>query len=208
MTDPDLRRLVVIDPQRIFADPSSPWCAHDFEAVVEPIGRLVEHFGERVLVTRWLPGSEHRGAWADYFDRWSFADRPDGDPCFDLVDAALGWSPSPTLDLTTFGKWGPALSAITGAHPRLVLAGVATDCCVISTALAAADAGAWVEVASDACAGSTPDHHQAAMTVMGLYAPQIRLRSVDEILADRPRPEPEAGQPSTSTPICVRLPTS
>ena len=78
---------------------------------------------------------------------------------------------------------GAALGA--GILILLVLAGVATDCCVISTALAAADAGAWVEVASDACAGSTPGHHQAAMTVMGLYAPQIRLRSVDEILADR-----------------------
>jgi|GEM_PF-98295 len=205
MTHPDLRRLVVIDPQRIFADPSSPWCAHDFEAVVEPIDHLLQDVLAQTVAGSINGSSE---AVTDYFDRWSFADRPDGDPCFDLVDAALGWSPSPTLDLTTFGKWGPALSAITGAHPRLVLAGVATDCCVISTALAAADAGAWVEVASDACAGSTPDHHQAAMTVMGLYAPQIRLRSVDEILADRPRPEPEAGQPSTSTPSCVRLPTS
>ncbi|QCV87120.1 cysteine hydrolase [Acidipropionibacterium jensenii] len=182
MSGSDLPWLVVIDPQRIFADPSSPWCAHDFGAVVGPIGRLSERFGDRVLVTRWLPGSEHPGAWADYFDSWSFADRPDDDPCFDLVDAARGWSRRPGLDLTTFGKWGPQLAGITGPTPHLALVGVATDCCVISTALAAADAGAWVQVVSDGCAGSTPENQAAALRLIGLYSPQIEITSSSDLL--------------------------
>lgn len=174
--------LVVIDPQRIFADPSSPWCADRFQTIVEPVDRLVDRLAGRVLVTRWLPGAVHPGSWRDYLARWSFADRPDDDPCFDLVEAASRWTSRPTLDLTTFGKWGPGLRAITGVHPHLVLAGVATDCCVISTALAAADAGAWVEVAVDACAGSTPQNHAAALGVMELYAPQIQLRTAQQII--------------------------
>lgn len=175
--------LVIIDPQAIFADPSSPWAAPGFDAVVGPIDRLADRFGQHVLVTRWVPGREHPGSWGDYFDRWSFADRPAGDPCFDLVDAAAGWVHRPTLDVTTFGKWGPAMAGIVGAHPHLVLAGVATDCCIISTALAAADAGAWVQVAHDACAGSDDANHASACRVMGLYSPQIRVRGVDEILS-------------------------
>lgn len=56
-----------------------------------------------------------------------------------------------------------------------MLTGVSTDCCVVSTALAAADAGARVTIAADACAGSTAENHAAALTVMGLYPPQLTV---------------------------------
>ncbi|MGJ6980899.1 cysteine hydrolase family protein [Aestuariimicrobium soli] len=171
--------LLVIDPQRIFADPASEWCAPEFERVVEPIDRLVAQYGERTIVTRWLPGTNRRGSWAAYFERWTFADRPDGDPMFELVEAAVPWAArrgGETLDVSTFGKFGDDLLAITGPEPSLVLTGVATDCCVISTALAAADAGATVEVVGAGCAGSSAENHAAALQVMGLYAPQITVR--------------------------------
>ena len=87
------------------------------------------------------------------------------------------------VSLPTFGKWGPALQAITGPTPHLVLAGVSTDCCVVSTALAAADAGATITVVTDACAGSTPENHRSALDVMALYPPQITLATTDEALA-------------------------
>lgn len=176
--------LVVIDPQRIFADPASEWCAPRFSETVEPIHRLAAAFGaERTLVTRWLPGDNRAGSWAAYFAKWSFADRPNSDPYFDLVESARDLSARPSVDVSTFGKWGYSLEAITGATPHLVLTGVATDCCVISTALAAADAGATVTVISDACAGSSDENHAAALQIMGLYAPQIEVVSSEEFLA-------------------------
>ena len=84
---------------------------------------------------------------------------------------------------TTFGKWGADLAAVTGPTPHLVLAGVSTDCCVISTALAAADAGATITLVTDACAGSTPENQRAALDVMALYPPQITLATTAEVLA-------------------------
>ena len=75
----------------------------------------------------------------------------------------------------TFGKWGARLRAVVGEQPRLTLAGVATDCCVIATALPAADAGATVRIAADACAGSTPENHQRALDAMALFGPQITI---------------------------------
>jgi nicotinamidase-related amidase len=75
----------------------------------------------------------------------------------------------------TFGKWGAALRAIVGAQPRIALAGVSTDCCVIATALPAADAGATVRVLAAACAGSSPDNHQRALDAMALFGPQITI---------------------------------
>lgn len=178
--------LVVIDPQRIFADPASQWGSPMFDAALGPIKSLRSEFGaERTIVTRWLPGKAREGSWGPYFETWPFADQPDTDPLFDLVSPANGWSSRGTLDVSTFGKWGGALTRITGATPTLVLAGVSTDCCVISTALPAADAGATLVVAADACAGSTQQNHDAALQVMGLYAPQILVTGSHEVLAGR-----------------------
>lgn len=174
--------LVVIDPQHIFAAPDSAWGSPFFADAMRNIRLLAEAFGERVLVTRWLPTADRSTAWGDYFAAWPFADRPADDALFDLVPEAAGLSPHPTLDLPTFGKWGPALEGIVGRGTRVVLAGVSTDCCVVSTALAAADAGGRVTIAADACAGSTTENHAAALQVMGLYPPQLTVSDTAAIL--------------------------
>ena len=92
--------------------------------------------GGRHPLGRPQPGE---GCWEAYLKAWPFADVPADDRLFDVVDELADLARSP--DRPTFGKWGPALAEVTGPTPRLVLAGVSTDCCVISTALAAADAG-------------------------------------------------------------------
>ena len=66
----------------------------------------------------------------------------------------------------------------------IVLAGVSTDCCVLSTALAAADAGVPVRVAADACAGASDVDHQRALDALALYAPLVTITSVAEVLAE------------------------
>jgi len=174
--------LVVIDPQNIFASPDSAWGSPFFGEAMANIRRLADAHGERVLVTRWMPTADRSTSWGDYFAAWPFADRPTSHPLFDLVGDAVGLSPLPTLDLPTFGKWGARMQAIVGHGTPVVLAGVSTDCCVLSTALAAADAGARITVATDACAGSTAENHAAALHVLALYPPQITLATTAEIL--------------------------
>ena len=60
-----------------------------------------------------------------------------------------------------------------------MLAGVSTDCCVLSTAVAAADAGVPVQVVADACAGVDDAAHGKALDVLALYAPLIDVTSAD-----------------------------
>ncbi|MEH3034369.1 MAG: isochorismatase family protein [Aeromicrobium erythreum] len=167
--------LVVVDPQRVFADPASDWAAPRFADVVDPIRDLATEHAGRVLVTRWVPAPavERVGSWRAYFAAWPFADRPAGDPMFDLVPELADLADA-TLDAPTFGKW-TAVEAVTGPAPELVLTGVATDCCVLSTALAAADAGATVRVEARACAGSSDENHRRALDLMALYAPQVTV---------------------------------
>jgi nicotinamidase-related amidase len=168
--------LVVIDAQRVFADPASEWVAPRFPETVEPIRRLVAEHRERVVQTRWVPPHVKHGSWVPYFEQFPFADREQHDPLFDLVDEIDDLRLPYTVSEPTFGKWGEQLRSVVGHDAHLVLAGVATDCCVLSTALAAADAGCLVEVAAQACAGSSDEAHERALAAMELYAPQILVR--------------------------------
>lgn len=173
--------LLIIDPQVIFADAASEWTVPKFGEALAVATALAPKFNGRVLVTRWVPDAAPRGSWADYFQRWPFAARPADDPLFDLVQAANGLSRYPTIDCPTFGKWGPALQSIVGETPHLVLTGCSTDCCVMSTALAAADAGASVLVVADGCAASTNEHHANGLNLLSQYDPQIKVVQSAEI---------------------------
>ena len=171
--------LAVIDMQQVFADPQSPWCTPRFTDVVPPIRRLAADFGDRVVFTRFVAPPEPVGAWVDYYRDWPFALQPPDAPLYQVVP---DFTPGKTLDATTFGKWGAELADRMAGADTLVLAGVSTDCCVLSTALAAADAGVRVRVVADACAGMTDRTHSAALDVMALYTPHIQVTHSAELL--------------------------
>jgi nicotinamidase-related amidase len=168
--------LALIDLQRIFADPDSGWTTPGFDRVIEPTKRLIERFAPHVVFTRFVAPEKPAGAWVPYYEEFPFALQPPDADDYQLVDEFKG---APTLDKTTFGAWGPDLAA--RSDGRLVLAGVTTDCCVISTALAAVDAGVRVQVVEEACAGSTDDNHRKAIDIMRLYAPMLEIVSVDQL---------------------------
>lgn len=169
--------LVVIDAQAIFADPdTSPWGSPMWAEVVPRVCAAVDRYGDRVIFTRFVADPAPQGSWVDYYEDWPFAQVPDSDPLYALVPELAGFvtDGAPVVTMPTFGKW-LGVSEIVGPAARLTLAGVSTDCCVLSTALAAADAGATIRVASELCAGSTPENHTRALGAMELYAPQITV---------------------------------
>jgi nicotinamidase-related amidase len=176
--------LVAIDMQEIFGRPDSQWFTPEYERASAGIQRLLPAFGDRAIFTRFVAPAEPQGAWEPYYEQWPFALVPDDDPLYALTEPFAGAVPR-VETRPTFGKWDAGLAAAMGGSSEMVLAGVSTDCCVISTALAAADAGVHVRVVADACAGLSPDDHQRALDVMALYAPLIEITSVDQVLASR-----------------------
>lgn len=174
--------LVVIDPQRIFASPeASPWGSPLFAEALPAIQRLVAAHPGRTVITRFVADEEPLGSWGPYYEQWPFAQVPDGDPLYEIVPE-LADADALVVTEPTFGKWHDMLQALVGEQPHLRLAGVATDCCVIATALPAADSGAFVEVVTDACAGSTPENQELALRQMALFAPQITQVTTADVL--------------------------
>jgi nicotinamidase-related amidase len=171
-------RLVVVDAQRVFADPGSPWAAPRFGEAHANIRRLVDGHAGAVVHTRFIAAQEPTGAWAAYYEQFPFARQPPDSPLYELVDDP---GDDPVVVATTFGKWGPDLAALVGRGPVL-LTGVSTDCCVLCTALAAADAGVEVRVVADACADATDADHERALAVMALFAPLITITTTEAVL--------------------------
>ncbi|GAA1606660.1 isochorismatase family protein [Kribbella sancticallisti] len=174
--------LALIDLQRIFAEPESGWVTPDFQRVIKPTQELVDLYSPNVVFTRFIAPDEPTGSWIPYYEQWPFALQPPDSYAYQLVDEFHG---APTLDKTTFGKWGPELAEAVGSGGQLVLSGVTTDCCVISTALAAVDAGVHVRVVADACAGVDETSHQKALDIMRLYAPMLEVVTVEQLAAER-----------------------
>jgi nicotinamidase-related amidase len=193
--------LAVIDMQRVFGEPDSDWFAPRFAEILGPVRQLTEAFAPRVIFTRFIAPLKPAGAWRQYYEQWPFALQPPGARIYELVDEFAD-QPGPTLDATTFSTWGPELASLlggghsaggnsgggdsaggdSGSPGELVLAGVSTDCCVLSTAVAAADAGVAVRVVANACAGATDESHEQALEILRLYAPLIEVVSLAEIL--------------------------
>ena len=167
--------LLVVDPQVVFADPKSPWTVPHFYDALDITHQIAPLFGNNILVSRWVPPDDRQGSWQGYFKKWAFVDKPANDPMFALVPEAAHLSRFHTIDEPTFSKWGLRLRSLLGPNPQLVLAGCSTDCCVLATALAAADGGASVTIVADACASSNDANHAAGLYIMDLYEPQIQV---------------------------------
>jgi nicotinamidase-related amidase len=178
--------LMIIDMQRIFGEPSSEWATPGYEAASAGVQRLLGAFESRVCFTRFMAPEQPTGAWITYYEKWPFALDPVNAPLYELTDEFVS-VPGTIVDRMTFGKWDAEADRILGHPQELVLAGVTTDCCVLSTALAACDAGVHVTVAADACAGITGIDHQRALDAMALYSPMIDVANLETILASLAR---------------------
>jgi nicotinamidase-related amidase len=178
--------LVVIDMQNVFGTPSSEWFTPKFADASAVIQRMLPAFGERVILTRFVAPAQPEGEWVTFYQEWPWALVTESDPIYDLV-SPFAESGHPTVTTTTFGKWGAQMERAFADSDEMVLTGVATDCCVLSTALAAADAGVRVRVVADGCAGSTDANHQRALDTMAGWAPPlIEITDSDTVLAHIP----------------------
>lgn len=192
MTAPPDEWLLVIDMQRAFADPPSPWAAGGFYAALARIERLIPAYSGRVVLTRYVPPEPLAGAWIDYYGTVPSLLLPASDPAWDLL---LPTAPGAVVETrATFSKWDARMAARIGADSRIAICGVATECCVLGTVLGAVDDGRRVRVITDACAGGTPAAHDQTLGILAGFAPLVSLTESASLLA---APLPAGGQPVT-----------
>ena len=164
--------LVVVDMQRAFRQPGE-WHIPRYDEAARAIGRLTAS-GLEPITTRFIPDPAEQGSWSSYYDRWQTMRLDPDDPIWhlELPNAPARCS----IDLPTFSKWGQALAERIPVGDTIILTGVATDCCILATALGAADAGRYVTVIEDACAGQSDAAHDQALNLLELLSPMIKVK--------------------------------
>ncbi|MDP9886068.1 nicotinamidase-related amidase [Sinomonas atrocyanea] len=171
---------MVIDMQRAFQE-KTEWHVPRFDEAAAAIAKLQETTALPPVYTRFVRDEAETGSWSAYYQRWNEMRLAPGAEEWDLaVPLPEG---ATVIDAPTFSKWGPELAAIIPEGERMVLTGVATDCCVLSTALAAVDAGRHVTVVSDACAGATDEAHEQALALMQMLSPMCETTTLADLLA-------------------------
>ena len=182
---PENEWLIVIDMQRVFADPPSPWAAPDFYKALAQVERLLPAYRGRAVLTRYVPPKALTGAWMPYFEAFPSVLRPEDDPLWDLkLPAGEGVF---VETRTTFSKWDEPMAALIGPRNRIAVCGVATECCVLSTILGAVDHGRFVRLVSDACAPGSPQGDVQTLGILASFAPIVSVASTDEVLSHSPQ---------------------
>jgi nicotinamidase-related amidase len=176
--------LLVIDMQRAFADPPSPWASGGFYAALPQVERLIAAYEGRLILTRYVPPEPLTGAWVGYYQAVPSLLLPATDPAWDLMLAVPDGAPVETR--ATFSKWDAPMAALVGPGASVAVCGVATECCVLGTVLAAVDDGRRVRVVTDACAGGTPAAHEQTMGILAGFAPLVSLSRTEAVLGLQP----------------------
>ncbi|MBU2935214.1 MULTISPECIES: cysteine hydrolase family protein [Pacificibacter] len=181
---------VVIDIQRLFTA-STDWQVGTIPAILSPVKKLIEHHPEATCFARFI--TPHRpedaqGVWQGYYRHWSTVT---GDHLavgmIDVLPELVHAAPSaPVIDKTGYSVFSsPAFLPLLEKRgiSTLILSGVETDVCVLSTVMQAVDLGLRVIVARDAVTGGSPEGHNAALEILRLrFDRQVEIADTSQII--------------------------
>lgn len=187
---------LVIDMQPLFA-PGGAWPVPGLETLLPPCARLLAHAPGAVAFARFIPAASPEaapGQWRHYYRRWPEVTGTRLPPAqLDVLEPLRRLAPhAPVIDKAGYSAFeAPALPALLARRgvETLVLSGVETDVCVLSTALAAVERGLRVILAEDAVASAEPAMHTAALAILrSRFEDQVEIAPVAAILAHWPPP--------------------
>jgi len=164
---------LVVDMQRLFGEPGSPWCVPWFARVLPQVTVLARRHPERTVFSRFIPPHEPEempGAWQDYFKRWrAMTQQSLDEQLLELAPTLQALVPPAHLcDKAVYSAFGNArLEPWLKAHnvDTLIVSGGETDVCVLATVMSAIDLGYRIVLVTDALCSVSDRTHDALMTL-------------------------------------------
>lgn len=180
-----------IDMQRLFAE-KTVWYTKALPSLIDPIRRLTLLHPGRTVFTRFATpqtAADAPGTWRRYYGKWSsvLLDRMPVE-MIDLVPELADLVP-PEREIDKYTHSAFTSDAFLKILERdrteaLVVTGVETDVCVLTTVLDAVDRGIHVVVVTDGVASSVPASHRATLeNVYPRYDQHLELMTTDEVIA-------------------------
>lgn len=181
--------ILVIDMQNVYKK-GQPWACLDTEGAAKSIVRIVKEAektlpASQVIFTKYIAARHPAGAWKDY--NRAYADI-NADPYLNAMLPSIKAASKghPVYEKSTYSSVSvPAIRDAAMRSGRLVLTGVVSECCVLSTAFAAIDLGCHVLWIPDAVSGfDEPKERGAELMLRGLSPVHTAFMTTDEYLAE------------------------
>jgi nicotinamidase-related amidase len=183
---------IAIDMQVVFAE-HPDWGAASTKEIAPRVIRIVAHWPERTVFTRFMPPSsleEALGQWQTFYRRWPQIVAESGNAAlFDLLpDLKAHVPPARVIDKPVYSAFDvPAFAK--ALHEldadTVIFTGVETDVCVLATALGAIDRGLRTILVSDALASASPGGHSAALAaIYPRFDQQVELIDTETLLRE------------------------
>lgn len=181
---------VVIDMQRLFAE-ETQWHTPAIAAILPNVLKLTRARPSNTVFARFVVpqnADAAKGAWKNYYRRWSSVTLDAIDPAMLALVAPLAAvaDESSIIDKQTysiFGAKGFSQRLQAAGIDTLIFSGVETDVCVYASVLDAVDEGYHVILAADALASSNTQAHDVVLeTLAPRLSEQIEILSTDVIL--------------------------
>ena len=164
--------LLVIDMQNVYR-PGEEWGCPAFPRALKNITALLDA-GVPAVFTRFVAPVDPVGAWQDYNREYAHINESPH-----LNDMAAELKPYlerfPLVDKSTYSSWTAEVARLTEGYDRILLAGVVAECCVLSTLMAAIDAGKKVVYLTDCVAGQSEEYERSVQKIAEIYVPMHTL---------------------------------
>lgn len=178
--------ILVTDMQNVYRA-GQPWACRDTDGAAEKILEILHHVeNKQVIFTKFMPPQNPFGAWKVYNEKYKKINESE------FLNELVPQLSAVSADYRVYEKSvysSFAISEVLEAAKkakRVVLTGVVAECCVLSTAFAAIDAGCHVVYLTDAVSGLDEPKEQAAiLTLSGLSPVHTTICTTDEYLDGR-----------------------
>lgn len=179
--------ILVIDMQNVYR-PGQPWGCASFDRVCGRIRAVLDaaaEGGASVCLTRFVNDPDGKGAWADYN---AVNKAINDDPWLNaLVDELAPYAAKhPVQRKSVYSSLHvPSIRGAAASAKRVVLSGVVSECCVLSTCMEAVDMGCRVVWLKDACGGIDEAYEGAVSKILdGLSPLHVALMDTAEYLRE------------------------
>jgi len=176
--------LLIIDVQNAY-DQNQPWECPNITQAVENIKLIAKSkITDNIYATAYIAPTHPQGVWKDYNEKYSDINK---DPyANEIISSVKALCPSDHIyTKSTYSAMKIAdMAEVAMNAPYVIVTGVTTGCCVLSTVMDLIDMGIYVYLVKDATAGSSIECEQAVWTTLkGLSPLHLTMLNSRELIS-------------------------
>lgn len=178
--------LLVIDMQNVYL-PDQPWACETAARTKENILKLLEnHPKDQTIFTRYIAAEHPVGTWKTYNElNRKINENPWMNELMEgIKEAAESY---PVYDKSTYSSFQvPAIRKAAQKADRVILTGVVSECCVLSTFFEGIDLGCKLIWLTNATSGLNPVLEEETLHILqGLSPLHVEFLSTEDYLSNR-----------------------